>query len=325
MPGLEVERDPVTAGADSAVMRIATSDWVTNSFFPALAAEELGFFRAEGIDARVEPLQPGSKAMAELREGRLAFVAHAAHITLTAFPRWEGARCVVRLSHGTPWLLVLRRDLATKRGDVSIVRGLRIGAAPLPALSLRRLLRDAGLDPDRDVTIGSVPGGEAPDASWGVLAADALEAGRVDGFWANALGAELAVRRGIGEVVVDVRRGAGLAEARDFTFVALVATERMIAEAPDRVAAAVRAIVKVQRALRADPGLATEVGRRRFPADAADVIAALVARDLEFYDPVISEATVTAMNDFSRSVGLLPASVPYDQVVARQFAEHWRA
>jgi ABC-type nitrate/sulfonate/bicarbonate transport system substrate-binding protein len=304
-------------------MRIATSDWVTNSFFPALAAEELGFFRAEGLDARVEPLQPGSKAMAELRAGRLAFVAHAAHITLTAFPRWEGARCVVRLSHGTPWLLVLRRDLAVRRGDVSIVRGLRIGAAPLPGLTLRRLLRDAGLDPAADVSIASVPGGDAPDASFGVLAADALERGLVDGFWANALGAELAVRRGIGEVVVDVRRGDGPAAARDFTFVALVATERMIAAAPGRVAAAVRAIVKVQRALRADPSLATAVGRRRFPPEAADIIAALVARDLEFYDPVISEATVAAMNDFSRSVGLLDTPVPYEQVVAPQFAELW--
>ncbi len=309
----------------SDVLRIATSDWVTSSFFPALAAEELGFFRAEGIDARVEPLQPGSKAMAELRAGRLAFVAHAAHITLTAFPQWEGARCVVRLSHGTPWLLVLRRDLAVKRGDVTLVRGRRIGAAPLPGLSLRRLLRDAGLDPDRDVTIGSVPGGDAPDASFGVLCANALEAGLIDGFWANAMGAELAVRRGVGEVVLDVRRGDGPPGARDHTFVALVATERRIAEEPDRIAAAVRAVVKVQRALRADPSLATEVGRRRFPADAADSIATLVRRDVEFYDPVISEATVAAMNDFARSVGLLTAPVSYEQVVATRFAGLWQA
>src|SRR5581483_9922757 len=205
-------------GAVKDVLRIATSDWVTNSFFPALAAEELGFFEAEGIDARVEPLQPGSRAMAELRAGRLAFVAHAAHITLTAFPRWEGARCVVRLTHGTPWLLVMRTGLA-RRGDVTAVRGRRIGAAPLVALSLRRLLRDAGVDDEREVTIGPVPGGDARDASYGLLCADALEAGLIDGFWANAMGGELAVRRGIGEVVLDVRRGDGPPGAGDHTFV----------------------------------------------------------------------------------------------------------
>jgi NitT/TauT family transport system substrate-binding protein len=306
------------------ILRIATSDWATNSFFPALAAEELGFFRAEGLDARVEPLQPGEKAMAELKAGALAFVAHAAHLALTAFPAWKGARCVVRLSHGTPWLLVLRPGLAATKGDVRVIRGRRIGAAPLPALSLRRLLRDAGLDDTRDVTIRPVPGGDAPDASYGLLAANALEAGIVDGFWANALGAEIAVRRGIGEVVMDVRRGLGPPAARDFTFVALIATERMIAAEPDRVAAAVRAIVAAQRALRADPSAATAIGRRRFPPDAADAIATLVARDKDFYDPVISPEAVAAMNDFARSVGLLDAAVPYEQVVDARFAPLWK-
>ena len=37
-------------------MRIATPDLVTNSYFPALAAEELGVFREEGLDAHVQLL-----------------------------------------------------------------------------------------------------------------------------------------------------------------------------------------------------------------------------------------------------------------------------
>jgi len=146
----------------------------------------------------------------------------------------------------------------------------------------------------------------------------------VDGFWANAMGAALAVRRGVGAVALDVRRDAGWSAARDFTFVALVATERAIEAEPAQAAAAVRAIVKVQLALRADPALAAEVGRRRFPAEAADMIAGLVARDVEFYDPAISADTVTAMNDFSRSVGLLAEPVAYEDVVATRFSELWR-
>ena len=35
-------------------MRIAVLDFVTNTCFPVLAAEELGFFKAEGLDAQVE-------------------------------------------------------------------------------------------------------------------------------------------------------------------------------------------------------------------------------------------------------------------------------
>jgi hypothetical protein len=49
-----------------------------------------------------------------------------------------------------------------------------------------------------------------------------------------------------------------------------------------------------------------------------------VARDKDFYDPVISPDAVAAMNDFARSVGLLDAPVPYEQVVDARFAPLWK-
>ena len=43
-------------------MLIGVPDLVTNSYFPALAAEELGLYRAEGVDAHVDLLTPATKA-----------------------------------------------------------------------------------------------------------------------------------------------------------------------------------------------------------------------------------------------------------------------
>src|SRR5438093_704194 len=270
-------------------MRIATPDLVTNSYFPALAAEELGIFREEGLDAHVE-LLPSLEAVNALRDGGVDFVAGGAHSMLLAFPQWRGAKLVVTLSQGTPWLLVLRADVPAQRGDVAAVKGLRIGAAPGPDRAFLRLLAESGIDPARDgVTIGPVPGADEPGASFGVVAAAALERRVVDGFWANALGSETAVRRGVGKIVVDVRRGDGPPEAGQYTFAALSTTEALIGSAPERVAAAVRAIVRAQALLRRDPTRATEVGRRRFPPAAAEIIAAVVERDLPFYDPTIGE------------------------------------
>jgi NitT/TauT family transport system substrate-binding protein len=306
-------------------MRIVVPDLVTNSYFPALAAEELGFYIAEGLEAHVELLTPAPRAMAALRDGIVDAVAAGAHTTLTAFPQWHGAKLVVALAQGTPWLLV-RADLPVQRGDLRRLQGLRIGAAPGPDAALRRLLAEAGVDPARDdVHIGPVPGADAPDASFGVLAAKALEARQLDGFWANALGSETAVRRGVGKVVVDVRRGDGPPAARHFTFSALVVTEALIARDPEQIAAAVRAIVHVQRALRHDPTQATEVGRHRFPPEAAAMIATLVERDLPFYDPAISETAVAGLDRFARALDLLTASVPYEQVVATRFSRFWHA
>ena len=304
-------------------MKIATPDLVTNSYFPALAAEELGLYRDEGIDAHVE-LLPSLEAVNALRDGAVDFVAGGAHTTLLAFPDWKGAKLVVALSQGTPWLLVLRADLPARRGDVSAVKGLRIGAAPGPDRVFLRLLQESGIDPARDgVAIAPVPGGTDPGASFGVTAADALERGTVDGFWANALGSETAVRRGVGKIVVDVRRGDGPPGAGQYTLAALSTTEALIARQPERVAAAVRAIVRAQDILRKDPGRATEIGRRRFPPAASEIIAAVVQRDLPFYDPAIGEPAVSVMNGFARSLGLLTAPVSYEDTVATRFRDLW--
>ena len=305
-------------------MKIATPDLVTNSYFPALAAEELGLYRAEGIDAHVE-LLPSLDAVNALRDGRVDFVAGGAHSTLLAFPGWKGAKLVVALSQGTPWLLVLRADIQARRGDVSAVKGLRIGAAPGPDRAFLQLLHESGIDPARDsVTIAPVPGGTDPGASFGVTAAQALERGAIDGFWANALGSETAVRRGVGRIVVDVRRGDGPPGAGQYTLAALSATDTLIAEHPERVAVAVRAIVRAQDILRDDPGRATEVGRKRFPPAAAEIIAAIVERDLPFYDPAIGEPAVASMNGFARSLRLLATPVAYEDTVATRFAPLWR-
>jgi NitT/TauT family transport system substrate-binding protein len=305
-------------------MRIAAVDLVSNTCFPALAAEELGFYRAEGLDAHVE-LFPMLGATKALRDGGAdAMVAGSVHDLLTAFPRWQGAKLTVALSQGTPWLLVVRADLPAERGDIQALKGLRLTAAEGPDLALRQMLRDTKIDPERELEIVELPGSRARDVSFGVFAARALEAGEIDGFWANAMGSETAVRRGVGKIFLDVRRGDDPAQARQFTFAALAMTEALIARNPERAAAAVRAIVKTQRALRAEPTRAAEVGRRRFPPEAAELIATIVSRDLPFYDPVISEEAVVGLNRFAQSVGLLSSPEPYEQVVAVQFRDLWR-
>ena len=57
----------------------------------------------------------------------------------------------------------------TRSGDVEVVKGRRIGAAPWVDLGLRRLLIEAGIDLDRDkVTIAPVPGAQGAGINFGV-------------------------------------------------------------------------------------------------------------------------------------------------------------
>src|SRR5262249_56374021 len=91
--------------------------------------------------------------------------------------------------------------------------------------------------------------------NFGLTAAKALEERKIDGFWANGMGAEVAVRRGIGTVVLDVRRGDGPKRCFNYTMASIATTERLIKTSPDAAAAAVSAIRKTHHALVWDPTL----------------------------------------------------------------------
>jgi NitT/TauT family transport system substrate-binding protein len=307
-------------------IKIAVPDLVSNSYFPALAACELGFLRAEGLEPSLVLLAPADKAYQALKDGAVDFVAAEAHSALAVFPRWHGVKLICALAHGMYWFLVMRSDLGARRGDLRCLRGRRIGAAPWVDLGLKRLLRQAGLDPERDgIAIAPIPGGLDLKVNTGVTAAAALERGAIDGFWANGMGAEIAVRRGSGTIVLDVRRGDGPRGAFGYTLPTIATTERMLRESAATAGAVVCALVASQAALRNDPALATAVGHKLFPELEAQLIGDLVARDLPFYDATLSRETITSLNRFAADVGLLDCEASYEDVVAGQFASLWSA
>jgi ABC-type nitrate/sulfonate/bicarbonate transport system substrate-binding protein len=306
-------------------MKLAVPDVISNSYFPAVAAIELGFFAREGLDVSLELLFPVDKAYAALRDGGVDFVGGSAHSALAAFPEWQGVKLLCAQGQGMYWFLVMHADLHAARGDVSIVKGKNIGAAPWVEMGLRGLLVEAGIDLARDgVNIAPVPGAQGAGVNFGVTAAKALEEKKIDGFWANGMGAEVAVKRGVGTVVLDVRRGDGPKACFNYTMASIAMSNALLSLAPNVGAAAVRAIVNTQKALGADPELAAEVGRKLFPPSEAALIADLIRRDLPYYDASISQDFVAGMNRFARDMGILKGSPSYETVVATEFRKYWR-
>ena len=307
-------------------MKLAIPDMISNSYFPAVAAAELGFFKQEGLDIAVELIFPVDRAYAALRDGAVDFVGGSAHSALAAFPNFHGAKLICAQAQGMYWFLVMHTDLHARRGDLAVVKGRSIGAAPWVDKGLRGLLAEAGIDLARDrVKIAPVPGSLEAGVNFGVTAAKALEDRKIDGFWANGMGAEVAVRRGIGTVVLDVRRGDGPKPCFNYTAATIAATDALIARAPDTVAAAVRAIVKTQAALKADVTRAATVGNALFPPSEAALIVDLIRRDLPYYDATLSREFVDGMSNFARRQGILDGEVAYEQIVATQFATLWHA
>jgi NitT/TauT family transport system substrate-binding protein len=76
-----------------------------------------------------------------------------------------------------------------------------------------------------DIEIVSIPLDRTIGTNFGLGAAKALEEGKIDGFWANGMGTEIAVSHGIGSVVLDVRRGDGPKSSFGYTFASVATSD----------------------------------------------------------------------------------------------------
>jgi ABC-type nitrate/sulfonate/bicarbonate transport system substrate-binding protein len=307
--------------------RLMVADVDSPSYFVATAAAELGFFKDEGVDLEFEFGYGASEGPERLRDGSLHFLGGPAFFATRAFPSWHGARLLCALSQYSYWFMAVRADLDIRRGDLAAVKGLRIAASPaFPEASLRYMLADGGIDLERDqVRIVQHTGTVADGHLKGWEGVDAIKAGTADGYWGNGMRLALGEKAGVAKVHLDLRRGDGPPGARYYNFAALTTTERLVNEHPDIAAGAVRAIVKTQQALKADPTLATTLGKRLFPPEEAELLGALIARDAPFYDAEITPQAIDGLNTFAKAMGLIAAPVPYDKLVATQYRELWKS
>ncbi len=306
------------------MFRIWVPDLDSPSYFVAIAAVELGFFKEEGIPIEfVYSIKEGPELM---REGKLDFIAGPAYAGTRAFPAWKGIKLLCALSQYSYWFLAVRATLDVKRGDIEALKGLRISASPAwPEMALRHMLADAGIDPERD-KIQIVPP-PPPYGDKGYMArngVDAIIQNKADAYWGNGMRVALGEHLGLAKLHLDLRRGDGPAGARYYNFAALTAPERLISEHREVAAGAIRAIVKAQKALKANPSISTEIGKKLFPADEAELIAGLIERDTPFYDAEISHDAVNGLMKFAKSYGLIKDAVPYENLVATEFRHLWK-
>jgi NitT/TauT family transport system substrate-binding protein len=307
------------------MFRLAVADADSPSYFVATAAVELGFFKQEGIDVVFENVFGAESGPERLRDGTLDFFGGPAYAATRAFPAWKGAKLLCALSQYSYWFMAVRADLDVKRGDLDALKGLRISSSTaFPNMGLRHMLAESGIDLERDnVRIVAAPSAKNDERWRGRSGVDALQQGIADAYWGNGMRVAIGEQLGVAKLHLDLRRGDGPPGARWYNFAALTTTERLVNEQPHIAAGAVRAIVKTQKALKANPALATEVGNRLFPPDEASLIAGLIARDAPFYEAKILPEAVDGLNKFGMANGLLSEPVPYDRLVAAQFCHLW--
>jgi NitT/TauT family transport system substrate-binding protein len=309
------------------MFRLSVADLDSPSYFVATAAVELGFFKQEGIEIEVLREFGAQSGPERLREGTLHFFGGPAYAATRAFASWKGAKLLCALAQYSYWFLAVRADLDVQRGDLGALKGLRISSSMAwPVIGLKHLLAESGIDLARDhVSIVPAPSRAEAGHFMGHVGVEAIKQGLADGYWGNGMRVAIGEKLGVAKLHLDLRRGDGPPGARFYNFAALTTTERLIDEQPQIAAGAVRAIVKAQKALKADPSLATGIAERLFPAEEAPLIAELIARDAPFYDATVSREAIDGLNTFAKAAGLITQTVSYERLVATQFSAFWNA
>ena len=314
-------------GLLAALLTIATPAWAQQTvrigstpavtFIVLYGAEHLGYFKAEGITAQFADFEGGAEVTTAMVGGSIDFAGTYVERPMILAEKGFAAKNLLAILNRNPIFLVVRKNLPAT--DVKGLKGLKLGmtrAGSATDLALRALLRDAGLEPDRDVAVIAV----GSSAS----AAAALRAGQIDGFMGGEPGGAVIVHQlKIGRYFIEPLRDQGPKFLQYMTFPTLQASDRYIQANPQIVERVVRAVVKTQKRLREDPEAGVRVAQKLFPTLDVELIRGIIALQRASYLPAITEEAMRTVNQFQKQAGVVKTDFPYDKVVAVQLKPLW--
>lgn len=296
-------------------IRIGATPSIT--FAVLYAAEQLGYFKAEGLTAQFADFEGGAEVTTAMVGGSIDFAGTYVERPMILAEKGFAAKNLLAILNRNPIFLVLRKTLAAT--DVKGLKGSKLGmtrAGSATDLALRALLRDAGLEPDRDVAVIAVGSSNS--------AAAALRAGQIDGFMGGEPGGAVIVHQlKIGRYFIEPLRDQGPRFLRDMTFPTLQASDRYLQANPQIVERVVRAVAKTQRRLREDPEAGVRVAQKIFPALDVELIRNVILLQRSSYVPTITEEAIRTVNQFQKQAGVVKGDFPYDRIVAVQFKTFW--
>ncbi len=257
-------------------------------YFTPYVAEAKGFFAKHGLDAQLVYFRSGGETTTAVVAG------------------------IVRKEVDLP---------NAGRGYPAVIRdlkGLKLGMTGRGAstdFTLRFLLKEAGLDPDKDVTIiatGGVPTTLA-----------ALQKGDIQGFLGfEPIQSQAIYGFQVAKPVLDIRKGEGPRMLRDYAYNSMVAREDYLAAHPDVARRMVEAVVDTQRFLQ-DPKNFEEtvkIAEKYFEGIDPRLLRPILQDSIKAYQPVITRQAVANIGEMLAGAGLIKRPLVFEDVVDTRFA-----
>jgi NitT/TauT family transport system substrate-binding protein len=288
---------------------------------PQYVAEERGYFTEQHLDVTLVPLPTGPAAIQGLLAGDVGIMLNSPDFVLQANDRGRSVRYVVGNTTRSIITLIARSSWSTpNRGTypaaVGDLRGARIGVAARGSLAenqLRVMLKEAGLDPDTDVTIVATGAVDTAVA--------ALSGGRVDAWVGFEPGTTIVIDQlRVGVPILDLRKGQGPRRLVDYEANGYAAPTSYI-EDHDRVVRRFVAAIAEAHAWMADPknrAALEGVIARNTSIDEA-LISRLLDENLATFGATIPERNIDNAIALMKGLGLIHATPRFEDVVATDY------
>lgn len=285
-------------------------------------ARDQGYFEREGLEVKVTEFTSGAEAERAMVAGAVDMGAGGVGTTLLMANQGIKAKNVVLFQKKPIFTLVASNRLDAKAGDLKALKGKTIGISSpgsLTDLFLRIALRDAGLDPDKDVTLVATGGLNSH--------LPALQAGRVDAqmTWEPAT-VNITRKEKAAKVFLDLRGDDVPPSLQNLLGSSLQATDKWLSDANNlaKAQAAARAVSKASRAINQNPDLMLPSLQRMFPTLSADLIKEIARVEAPAFSPVITREAVDHMNKTYRSAGLTKSDVSFEDITDARLASQWQ-
>lgn len=289
------------------------------AFLPVYVAQHMNLFAEEGVDLKTVVASSSQAGLATVAAGSAAYYLTTPVSGARAAAQGAGMLNCGALMTQNPTNIVISKAVADKQqiGNleklsverrIALLKGLRLAAhtpGSSPDLTLKFMLSEAGMDPERDVQI-------LPITQGAILAA--LERDRIDGFAYSSPLADAAVVR-YGAVKLISLAAGDFVPLSGLLSITLACSQDWLHKQPEAAAATLRAIWRGMRLLQSDPVAAKAAARKAFP-DLEDAVfnAAFETNRKAFpTTPRITDQQMEAVLAYHDKTGGAPISVKVSQ------------
>jgi NitT/TauT family transport system substrate-binding protein len=290
--------------------------------FPVYVAKDLKIFEKHGIDAELvygKGIQPTNMVVS----GATMFGGFAVEHGIILASKGQDVRLLVLNQTLPPFTIIVRNQVPTPNVDAAYpkmlkdLKGLKIGISSPGAgtdLTIRYLLEQAGLDPQRDAQIVPVGGPSTQVA--------ALKNGVIDATIAfEPIQTEAIFGLKIAKPILDIEGGHGPDIFREYAYNGIFTRQTTLDSNPDLVRRFVSAIVEAEQTIN-DPAqldAVTKVAAQNMSGIDPANLKAYIGKYRHIFAPIATKKAIENVNQFLIVQKSITKAVPFEKLVASDF------